>query len=135
MKRILMILSVILFLFSCGETNKSEKTESSEVNDSQNVEDQIVGKWKLTHTKGREMEEGEESYMIIKDDGTFQSIVRDKISEYNKTSENNWSIKDNQFCKTNKEINFEICGSFNLEGDKLEWNTEDMGIFKYRKVN
>jgi hypothetical protein len=33
----------------------------------------------------------------------------------------------------NEEFDIETCGSFNLEGDKLEWNTEDLGTMKYRK--
>jgi len=124
MKRILMLLSVSLFLFSCGETNKSE---SGEVNNSQNVEDQIVGKWIVTHAMGMKTEETEDNCLIIKDDGTCIQVTSFNQPEFN------WSIKDNQFCMRNEEFDIETCGSFNLEGDKLEWNTEDLGTMKYRK--
>ncbi len=127
MKKVLMVLSISLFLFSCGETNKSEKTGSSEVNDSQNVEDQIVGKWIVTGAMGLEGEEKEDNYIIIKDDCTVLQVTPFGTSTFN------WSIKDNQFCQSNEEFDIETCGSFNLEGDKLEWNIEDMGILKYRK--
>ena len=118
MKRILMLLSVSLFLFSCGETNNS-----------QNLEDQIVGKWIVTHVMGMETEEKEDNCIIIKDDGTLLQVTPIGTSEFN------WSIKDNQLCQRNEEFDIETCGSFNLEGDKLEWNTEDLGTFKYRKLD
>ena len=116
MKKVLMILSISLFLFSCGETNKSEKTESSEVNDSQNVKDQIVGKWKLK-TVGGALQDGT---MTINNDNTCLVNGMEGI----------WSIKDNNFCRELVGENLpdilkkETCFIVNINGGQLSLNTE-----------
>ena len=116
MKKVLMVLSISLFLFSCGETNKSEKTESSEVNDSQNVEDQIVGSWKLKTIGGTVQ------------DGTM-TINNDKTCLIN-GSEGKWLIKDNNFCTQlvgedlPKIMKNEYCSIIKINGGELSLTIE-----------
>ena len=106
MKKILMTLIICLFLFSCVEINKSEK--------------EIVGKWML-YGYDSPLEE----YLIIKDDGTYCKGDNDDYENVG-----NWSINRNDLCSQETgytgrlEIGQEeekICGSFNIEGNKLEW--------------
>jgi hypothetical protein len=119
MKKVLMVLSISLFLFSCGETNKSEKTESSEVNDSQNVEDQIVGSWKLKTIGGAVQ------------DGTM-TINNDKTCLINGL-EGKWLIKDNNFCSQlvgenlPKIMKDEYCSTIKINGGELSLTVE-LGI-------
>ena len=101
-----MTLIICLFLFSCVEINKSEK--------------EIVGKWML-YGYDSPLEE----YLIIKDDGTYCMGDNDGYENMG-----NWSINGNDLCSQETgytgrlEIGQEeekICGSFNIEGNKLEW--------------
>lgn len=115
-----MTLIICLFLFSCVEINKSEK--------------EIVGKWMLygydstlnplNQYRGMGFQNLEE-YLFIKDDGTYCKGDNDGYENVG-----NWSINGNDLCSQETgytgrlEIGQEeekICGSFNIEGNKLEW--------------
>jgi len=119
MKKVLMVLSISLFLFSCGETNKSEKTESSGVNDSQNVEKQIVGKWILKLYLGKDAESENKTYIMINEDNTYKSVNYDITID-----KGTWSINGDEFCEkiTSSRINDEggeECSKYQLDGNKL----------------
>jgi hypothetical protein len=108
MKKTLMALSICLFLFSCVEINKSEN--------------EIVGKW-IISVNDYDTSWGE--YLVINDDGTY--CMGDNVGYENV---GNWSIKGSDLCSQETgytgrlEIGQEeekICGSFNIEGNKLKW--------------
>jgi len=129
MKKVLMVLSISLFLFSCGETIKSEKTENVEVKNTQNVEDQIVGSWKLKSIAGAEVE------------GTM-TINNDKTGLIN-GSPIKWSIKDNKFCREVLDENIpkglrnEECSTVKINGGELSLTAGDDYKIEmiYEKVN
>ena len=126
MKKVLMVLSISLFLFSCGETNKSEKTESSEVNDSQNVEDQIVGKWILKLFLGKDPETENKTYIMINEDHIYKHVSYDYT-----THKGTWSINGDEFCE--KDEDGEECSKYQLDGNKLTIS-DPMGlVYVYEK--
>jgi hypothetical protein len=126
MKKVFIVLSFSLFLFSCGETNKLEKTDTTEVTDSQNIKDQIVGNWKLK-TVGGVVGDGT---MTINDDKTFLLNAL----------EGKWLMKDNNFCykltgeNLPKIMKEEICRVLIIKGGELSLGKE-MGVESiYEKV-
>lgn len=119
MKKVFIVLSVSLLLFSCGETNNSEKTENTEVSDSQNLQDQILGNWKLISVGGT-LGEGT---MTINDDKTC--LVNG--------IEGKWLMKDNNFCTQLTGENLpdimkeETCSAVKISGEELSLTIE-LGI-------
>lgn len=119
MKKVFIVLSVSLLLFSCGETNNSEKTENTEVSDSQNLQDQILGNWKLRSVGGT-LQEGT---MTINDDKTC--LVNG--------IEGKWLMKDNNFCTQLTGENLpdimkeEYCKAVKISGEELSLTIE-LGI-------
>lgn len=155
MKKVLMVLSVSLFLFSCGETNKSEsgevtqsektkssegsqseKTESSEVTQSEKTEisevnqseNKIIGKWELA--KFGDMIAPKNNFFFLKKDGSIYQ--KDDGEEIKKRG--TWLIKDNNFCE--KLDGLELCSKYKLEENYLTiFRLNGKMIFGYRKVN
>lgn len=126
MKKVFIVLGVSLLLFSCGETNKSEKTENTEVSDSQNIEDQILGNWKLK-TLGGDVQEGT---LTINNDNT---CVVNGI-------EGKWLMKDNKYCSQLTGDNLpeimkeETCYTVKVSGGELSLTIE-LGVESiYEKV-
>ena len=115
MKKILFVLSISLFLFSCGETNESEN--------------EVIGKWKLismTDLTTGNSNSGPELYMVVKEDGTAFKGNSDGQSEFN------WSINGNDFCQIHD--GFESCGTIKLEENQLEWRKQ-YSLNIYEKVD
>jgi hypothetical protein len=126
MKNILFVLSISLFLFSCDETNESEKTVTSEVNESEN---EIIGKWKLisiTDLSSGNSNSGQELYMVLKEDGTAFKGNSDGQSEFT------WSLIRNDFCQIH--FGFESCGTIKLRENQLEWK-KPYSLNIYEKVD
>ena len=115
MKKILFVLSISFFLFSCGETNKSEN--------------EIIGKWKLismTNLSSGNSNSGQELYMVLKEDGTAFKGNSDGQSEFT------WSINGTDFCQIHD--GFESCGTLQLVENQLEWKKQ-YSLNIYEKVD
>ena len=144
MKRLLTYITILTFIFSCSsadntkanqlsnelsievekfkeeakkaeeETNKSEITESSEVNRN---EKEIIGKWKMismTNLSNGKTSFPEELYITIKEDHKIIS------GSSNRNREDTWTLHGNNFCQIDED-DFEMCGSIKLDGNQLEW--------------
>ena len=125
----IIILSAMLFVYSCGEktapekevvseVSEPEKEVVSEVNESLSP---IIGEWISKTANG---EKWEEVNYIIKDDNSLESTLTGKVGS--------WSLNDNEFCETFQGE--KTCFACQIEGNKLTLTNELGWIFVYEKL-